>query len=222
MKDLFTQKLPYIYPTIVIAVHEDYERANNSIQYLLEGVVTALQARPVANQYMQINRTDLAQKPLLMQLLILMQDIVTKQQLGHSLQQLVWLSIAMHTAALLIVQDKKTHTNNVLMQFKMARFSASPRRKWLWQALPDIAQTEMSIERILSVFNSLLKQQQSALAALNNSQATHTEEVAKAESDTKAKLSQIDKIMTAYQHAHNLHAPKPKRKKPPKKIKLSL
>lgn len=205
--------------TIIIAVHEDYERADNSIEYLLETIVPLLQNEPVADQHMQINRTDLAQKPLMMQLLILMQDIVTKQQLGHSLQ-LIWLSIAMHTAALLIVQDKKTHTNNVLMQFKMARFSASSRRTWLWQALPDIAQTEMSIERILLVFNSLLEQQQCELAALNNSQATHTEEVATATSDTKAKLSQIDKIVTAYQHAHNLHAPKPKRKKPPKNNKV--
>lgn len=205
--------------TIVIAVHDSYEHNDNAIKYLLETVVQTLQDRPVADQYMQINRTDLAQKPLMMQLLILMQDIVTKQQLGHSLQ-LIWLSIAMHTAALLIVQDKKTHTNNVLMQFKMARFSASSRRTWLWQALPDIAQTEMSIEHILSVFNSLLEQQQCALAALNNSQATHTEEVAKAKSDAKAKLSQIDKITNAYQNAHVPQKPRPKRKKPPKNIKI--
>ena len=126
--------------TIVIAVQDSYELLDDSTEYLLKTIVALLQQRPVANQYMQINRTDLAKKPLMMQLLILMQNIVIKQQLGQSVQQLVWLSIAMHTAALLIVQDKKTHTNNVLMQFKMAQFSASPRRKWLWQALPDIAQ----------------------------------------------------------------------------------
>lgn len=222
--------------TIVIAVHEDYERADNSIEYLLETIVPLLQNEPVANQHMQINRTDLAQKPLMMQLLILMQDIVTKQQLGHSLQ-LIWLSIAMHTAALLIVQDKKTHTNNVLMQFKMARFSASSRRTWLWQALPDIAQTEISIKRILSEFNSLLEQKKSALEVLNNKQAAHTEEkkaskgksnenakytekIKKDKADAKAKLSQIEKITTAYQSAHALQKSKPKYKKPPKNIKI--
>ena len=206
--------------TIVIAVQDSYERPDDSTKYLLKTIVPLLQQRPVANQYMQINRTDLAQKPLMMQLLILMQNIVIKQQLGQSVQQLVWLSIAMHTAALLIVQDKKTHTNNVLMQFKMAQFSASPRRKWLWQALPDIAQTEMSIERILSVFDSLLEQQKIVLVMLTNSQATHIKDLAKDKSDLKAKLSQIDKITTAYQHAHDLHAPKPKRKKPPKNNKV--
>ena len=206
--------------TIVIAVQDSYERPDDSTKYLLKTIVPLLQQRPVANQYMQINRTDLAQKPLMMQLLILMQNIVIKQQLGQSVQQLVWLSIAMHTAALLIVQDKKTHTNNVLMQFKMAQFSASPRRKWLWQALPDIVQTEMSIERILSVFDSLLEQQKSVLVMLTNSQAAHTKDLAKDKSDLKAKLSQIDKITTAYQHAHDLHAPKPKRKKPPKNNKV--
>lgn len=206
--------------TIVIAVQDSYELLDDSTEYLLKTIVPLLQQRPVGNQYMQINRTDLAQKPLMMQLLILMQNIVIKQQLGQSVQQLVWLSIAMHTAALLIVQDKKTHTNNVLMQFKMAQFSASPRRKWLWQALPNIAQTEMSIERILSVFDSLLEQKNSALVMLSNSQAIHTKDLAKDKSDLKGKLSQIDKITTAYQHAHDLHAPKPKRKKPPKNNKV--
>ena len=93
--------------TIVIAVHDSYECPDDSVEDLLKTIVALLQQRPVANQYMQINRTDLAKKPLMMQLLILMQNIVIKQQLGQSVQQLVWLSIAMHTAALLIVQDKK-------------------------------------------------------------------------------------------------------------------
>ncbi|WP_352259754.1 hypothetical protein [Psychrobacter sp. TB55-MNA-CIBAN-0194] len=222
--DYLKSEEAFVYPeaiidaisTIIIAVHDSYKPSNNSIEPLLEMTVLILQDEPIASKYMQISRTHLAEKPLMMQLLILMQNIVTKQQLGHSLQHLVWLAIAMHTAALLIIQDKKTHTNNILMQFKMAQFSASSRRKWLWNALPDIFHTEMSIERILSVFNSLLDQQKSELVALINGQATHTEKVKKDKSDIKAKLSQIDKITTAYQHAHDLHAPKPERKKPPK------
>ncbi|MFZ3144094.1 hypothetical protein [Psychrobacter glacincola] len=225
--------------TIVSAMHYSYQSEENAIADLSKTIVQTLQERPVADQYMQINRTDLAQKPLIMQLLILMQDIVIKQQLGQSVQQLVWLSIAMHTAALLIVSGRKTdtETNNILMQFKMAQFSASSRRKWLWQALPNIAQTEISIKRILSEFNSLLEQQKSALEVLNDKQATHTEEkkastgksnendkhiekIKKDKADAKAKLSQIEKITTAYQNAHVLHKPRPKRKKPPKNIKI--
>ena len=205
--------------TILIAVHDSYKRPENSTKYLIETIAPLLQQRPVANQYMQINRTDLAQKPLMMQLLILMQDIVSRQRLNHS-SRLIWMAIALHTAALLMVPDRKTDTNNILMQFKMAQFSGAPRRTWLWQALPDIAQTEMSIERILLVFNGLLQKQQSALVALKNNPATDIEEVVKAKSDAKAKLSQIEKITTAYQNAHALRKPRPKRKKPPKHIKI--
>ena len=223
--------------TIVIAVHDSYKCADNSIKYLIETIVPLLQDEPVADRYMQINRTNLAQKPLIMQLLILMQDIVIKQQLGQSVQKLVWLSIAMHTAALLIVQGRKTDTDTILMQFKMAQFSASPRRTWLWQALPDMAHIEINIERILLVFNNLLEQQKSELATININQATHTKEkkvvkdksdehaklaekIKKDKSDLKAKLSQIEKITTAYQNAHTLQKPRPKRKKPPKHIKI--
>ena len=223
--------------TIVIAVHNSYERNDNAIKYLLENIVQTLQDRPVADQYMQINRTDLAQKPLIMQLLILMQDIVIKQHLGQSVQQLVWLSIAMHTAALLIVQGRKTDTDTILMQFKMAQFSASPRRTWIWDTLPGIAQTEINIEPVLSVFDGILKQQKSALDLLNNKQSIHIEEkkvtkdnsdekakhkdkIKKAKSDAKAKLSQIEKITTAYQNAHVLQKPRAQRKKPPKNIKI--
>ena len=223
--------------TIVIAVHNSYERNDNAIKYLLENIVQTLQDRPVADQYMQINRTDLAKTPLIMQLLILMQDIVIKQHLGQSVQQLVWLSIAMHTAALLIVQGRKTDTDTILMQFKMAQFSASPRRTWIWDALPGIAQTEINIEPVLSVFDGILKQQKSALDLLNNKQSIHIEEkkvtkdnsdekakhkdkIKKAKSDAKAKLSQIEKITTAYQNAHVLQKPRAQRKKPPKNIKI--
>ena len=222
--------------TIVIAVHDSYERNDNAIKYLSETVVKTLQQRPVADQYMQINRTDLAQKPLMMQLLILMQDIVSRQRLDHS-SRLIWLAIALHTATLLIVSDRRTDTdiNNILMQFKMAQFSASSRRIWLWPALPDIDQTEINVKRILSVFNSLLEQQKSALELLNNKQTTRIEEkkatkdksdkkdkdeAKREKSHQKAKLSQIDKITTAYQHAHVPQKPRPQRKKPPKNIKI--
>ncbi len=222
--------------TIVSAMHDSYQSEENAIADLSKKIVQTLQERPVADQYMQITRKALAEKPLIFQLLILMQDIVSRQRINHS-SRLIWLAIALHTAALLIVSNRKTDTDNILMQFKMAQFSASSRRKWLWQALPNIAQTEISTKRILSVFNSLLEQQKSALEVLNDKQANHTEEkkaskgksnenakltekIKKDKADEKAKLSQIEKITTAYQNAHVLQKPRPKRKKLPKNIKI--
>ena len=207
--------------TIVSAMHDSYQSEENMIEDLSKTIVRTLQERPVADQYMQITRKALAQKPLIFQLLILMQDIVSRQRLNHS-SRLIWIAIALHTATLLMVHDRKTDTNNILMQFKMAQFSAASRRVWLWPALPDIKHIGMSIERILSVFNSLFEQQKSALATTNINQTTHAEEkkVAKDKSDLKAKLSQIEKITTAYQNAHTLQKPRPKRKKPPKHIKI--
>ena len=205
--------------SIVCAVHDNYQCEENTIADLSKTIVQTLQERPVADQYMQITRKALAQKPLIFQLLILMQDIVRGQWLDHS-SRLIWLAIAMHTAMLLIMPNRKTDTKNILMQFKMAQFSSTPRRVWLWQALFDIEHIDMSFEGILSVFNNLLEQQQNALAAINNNQATHTEEAKKDKSDLKAKLSQIEKITTAYQNAHTLQKPRPKRKKPPKYIKI--
>ncbi|WP_201578642.1 hypothetical protein [Psychrobacter sp. Pi2-52] len=205
--------------TIIATVDGSYERDDDAIEYLSETVIQTLQKRPVDDQYMQINRKDLAQKPLMMQLLILMQDIVIKRQLGQAVQQLVWLSIAMHTAALLIFHNRKTDTDNILMQFKQAQFSSSVRRTWIWRELPDLPQMTISVEYISNTLNDLLKQKKS-------------EKVKKNESDEKAKLSQIEKITTAYQNAHTLRKPKPdrkktlrkprpKRKKPPKHIKIT-
>lgn len=214
----------FIYPeavleaicTIIVAVHNSYQANENTIEDFSITIVQALQDRPAAEQYMQINRTDLAQNPLMMQLLILMQDIVTKQQLDQSVQQLVWLSIAMHTAALLITLDRKTDTKNILMQFKMAQFSRSSRRTWIWRELPDLPQMTMSVESILTIFTVLLEQQKSAYELLNDQQATHAEEKKVA----KDKLSQVEKITTAYQNAHTLRKPRLKYKKPPKHIKI--
>ena len=193
--------------TIITTVDDSYERDENAIEYLSEIVVQTLQKRPVADQYMKINRKDLARKPLMMQLLILMQDIVIKRQLGQSVQQLVWLSIAMHTAALLIVHNRKTDTKDILMQFKQAQFSGSSRRTWIWRELPYLPQMTISVEYISTILNDLLEQKKS-------------KKVKKDDSDEKAKLNQIGKITTAYQNAHTLRKPRPKRKKPPKHIKI--
>ncbi|KRG35123.1 hypothetical protein AK822_10180 [Psychrobacter sp. P11F6] len=54
----------------------------------------------------------------------------------------------------------------------------------------------------------------------SDEKAKHKDKIKKAKSDAKAKLSQIEKIATAYQNAHVLQKPRAQRKKPPKNIKI--
>ncbi|WP_299331108.1 hypothetical protein [uncultured Psychrobacter sp.] len=165
---------------------------------------------------MTISRSELAKKPLIMQLLILMQHSINEHQHDYLQKRLIWLAIAMHTSVILMQHSTKQHTKNILMQFKQAQFSRSSRRTWIWRELPDLPQMTMSVESILTIFTVLLEQQKSAYELLNDQQATHAEEKKVA----KDKLSQIEKITTAYQHAHVPQKPKPKRKKLPKNIKV--
>ncbi|MGP5521295.1 hypothetical protein, partial [Psychrobacter namhaensis] len=173
---------------------------------------------PVPRLSMTISKSELAKKPLIMQLLILMQHSINERQHDYLQKRLIWLAIAMHTSVMLMQHSTKQHTKNILMQFKQAQFSGSSRRTWIWRELPDLPQMTISVEYISTILNDLLEQKKS-------------EKVKKDESDEKAKLSQIDKITTAYQNAHTLRKPRPernktlrkprpKRKKPPKHIKI--
>lgn len=222
---------------ITLAVHNSYKQPDDNTQNLLRLILQVLQRRPVPRLFMTISKSELAKKPLILQLLILMQHSINEHQNDYLQKRLIWLAIAMHTSILLTQHSTKQHTKNILMQFKQAQFSASLRRKWLWQALPDIAQTEIRTERVLSVLDSILEQKKSEFEFLDDKQATYTEEkkvtkdksnekakltekVKNNKTDAKAKLSQIEKITTAYQNAHALRKPRPKRKKPPKHIKI--
>ena len=129
---------------------------------------------------------------------------------------IIWLAIAMHTSVLLMQHSTKQHTKNILMQFKQAQFSSSPRRIWIWRELPDLPQMTMSVKTICTIFTDLLEQQKSTFELLSDKQAIHTKE----KKIAKDKLSQIEKITTAYKNAHALRKPRPKHKKPPKHIKI--
>ncbi|MEG9304880.1 hypothetical protein [Psychrobacter celer] len=201
---------------ITLAVHNSYSQPDDNPQNLIRLILQVLQRRPVPQLSMTISRSELAKKPLIMQLLILMQHSINEYQHDYLQKRLIWLAIAMHTSVILMQHSTKQHTKNILMQFKQAQFSRSSRRTWVWRELPDLPQMTMSVESILTIFTVLLEQQKSAYELLNDQQATHAEEKKVA----KDKLSQIEKITTAYQHAHVPQKPKPKRKKLPKNIKV--
>lgn len=173
---------------IVTAVHNGYHSTDN-IQVVLEVVIQTLRTRPVSYYDMKISKSALAKKPLIMQLLILMQDIVVKHQKQCLQQKLLWLAISMHTAVMLIHHNKKTHTNNILMQFKLAQFSESPKRTWIWNELAD--NPEMNIAHILSSLKGILEPLEREL-----------ESNIKKEAQITPLISQISKIIAAYQYAH--------------------
>tara|TARA_R110000765_G_scaffold175983_2_gene280973 strand:- start:761 stop:3247 length:2487 start_codon:yes stop_codon:yes gene_type:complete len=211
---------------IVIAVNDSYVYPDDSVQNLFERIVQILQKEPVARRYMETSKSALAQKPLMMQLLILMQNPINRVPHDFLRRNLIWLAIAMHTSVLLMPNGIKKHTDNILMQFKQAQFSSSIRRTWIWRELPDLSQMTISVEYISTLLNNLLEQKKSELEALTNNPISDSVKAKNEESIAKAKIGQIDKITIAYQHAYNLQAAKPKRKKPPKNnsikpIKLS-
>ena len=211
---------------IILAVNDSYIYPDDSVQNLFERIVQILQAEPVARYYMEISKSALAKKPLIMQLLILMQNPINRVHHDSLKNQLIWLAIAMHTSVLLMQHGIKKHTDNILMQFKQARFSGSSRRRWIWRELPDLPQMAISVEYISTLLNNLLEQKKSEFEALTNNPINDSVKAKSEKSILKAKLGQIDKITIAYQHAYNLQAAKPKRKKPPKNnsikpIKLS-
>ncbi|MGP5556187.1 hypothetical protein [Psychrobacter celer] len=224
----------FIYPkevlaaisAIVISVNDSYVYPDDSVQDLFECIVQILQTGPVARRYMETSKSALARKPLMMQLLILMQNPINRVPHDFLRKNLIWLAIAMHTSVLLMRHGIKKHTDNILMQFKQAQFSSSIRRTWIWRELPDLPQMTISVEYISTLLNNLLEQKKSEFEALTNNPISDSVKAKSEKSILKAKLGQIDKITIAYQHAYNLQAAKPKRKKPPKNnsikpIKLS-
>lgn len=108
----------FIYPkevlaaisAIVISVNDSYVYPDDSVQNLFECIVQILQTEPVARRYMETSKSALAQKPLMMQLLILMQNLVNKVAYDPLKKRLIWLAIAMHTSVLLMRHGiKKAH-----------------------------------------------------------------------------------------------------------------
>lgn len=174
---------------VVIAIQDSYHGTDGQ-DVLIETITQVLVLRPVVRYEMEISKSALAKKPLIMQLLVLMQDIVVKRQ-RNAQQKLLWLAIAMHTTVLLMHHNKKTHTNNMLMQFKLAQFSESTKRTWIWHELPDTL--TMSAKDILaSLENILVKLESRAEIEIDKLVLI------------KPWISQISKIINAYKEAHYL------------------
>lgn len=173
---------------IVMAVHNGYY-SSDSGAVLLDIIIQTLKTYPVLRHDMEISKSALAKKPLIMQLLILMQDIVIKHKNKRLQQKLLWLAISMHTAVLLMHHNKKTHTNNILMQFKLAQFSESPKRTWIWHPLAD--NPEINIAHILSSLKDILESLEQKLENDINKEVL-----------INPLMSQMSKIIAAYQDAH--------------------
>ncbi|MDY3305865.1 hypothetical protein [Psychrobacter sanguinis] len=209
---------------IIAIIHSSYECQTDPLQESISQIIQILQTRPVNHQDMEISKSALAKKPLLMQLIIQLQDIVIKQHHTRSSKQLIWLAIALHTSLLLTHLKVATHANNILMQFKLSQFSESPNRTWIWRSLPDVPSLNMNINDILSIFRTILDQQENSLSDLENRDAIDLLRSKENKSDVKARLSQIQKITLAYQNANFLKSKttNSKKSKAHKKIKTKI
>lgn len=174
---------------IVAVVQEGYCNADHQEQ-LINKVIKILHERPVAERDMHIGRSELSEKPLIMQVLILMQNIMYKRRQTVRLRQkLYWLAIALHTAVLLIYHGKKTHMHNILMQFKLAQFSKAATRTWIWRELPEIP--EQKVDNILISLQDVSKR-----LAIKYGDRTQKEFLKLPD------VRQINKIIASYQDAH--------------------
>lgn len=174
---------------IVAVVQEGYCNADHQEQ-LINKVIKILHERPVAERDMHIGRSELSEKPLIMQVLILMQNIMYKRRQTVRLRQkLYWLAIALHTAVLLMYHGKKTHMHNILMQFKLAQFSKAATRTWIWRELPEIP--EQKVDNILISLQDVSKR-----LAIKYGDRTQKEFLKLPD------VRQINKIIASYQDAH--------------------
>ena len=197
---------------IVTIIHSSYEEQEISI----EKILLALRNNTIPQYRLDITKSDLAKKPLAVQIFILMQRLYVYREKGWE-QQVLWLAITMHTAVLLKHHKKKTAYNNILMQFKLAVFFTTESRRWIWNELPDYQSSiqnsaSFGVENTLSTLAGLSERIEQELTDIRNITALG---LIKAEENKdkgkgkdkyedllKTKSSQIQKILTAYEQAH--------------------
>lgn len=202
---------------IVIIIQNSYDEydEDSTVQQILQ----IIQKNPVPSRYKETSKSGLAGKPLIVQLLALMQR-ANKQSRKHLNKQVLWLAIAMHAGVLLYYHDKKTLANTFLMQFKLAVFFTTSNRRWIWADLPDYdinneAKNKLSIEKVLSIFAEILDRIERELTAVANRSASDLIEK-NTDPHLSEKQSQMSKILTAYERAHY---PNVRKKRKPKKKK---
>lgn len=201
---------------IVTIIHSSYEEQEISI----EKILLALRNNAIPRYRLDITKSDLAKKPLVVQISILMQRLYVYREKDWE-QQVLWLAITMHTAVLLKHHKKKTAYNNILMQFKLAVFFTTESRRWIWNELLDYQSSiqnsaSFGVENTLSTLAGLSERIEQELTGIGNITAL---DLIKAEENKdkdkgegkdkdkyedllKTKSRQIQKILTAYEQAH--------------------
>lgn len=197
---------------IVTIIHSSYEEQKISI----EKILLTLRKSPIPRYRLDITKSDLAKRPLAVQIFILMQRLYGYKEKGWE-PQVLWLAITMHTAVLLKHHKKKIAYNNILMQFKLAVFFTTESRRWIWNELPDYQSSIQKsalfgVENTLSTLAGLSEHIEQELTDIGNITALDLikgEEnkdkdkgKGKYEDLLKTKSSQIQKILTAYEQAH--------------------
>lgn len=197
---------------ITLSVHFSYTDPSIATNSLIDIIVEQLKKRPVSNDDMQINKSALASKPRLMTLIMLMQDIVINKQYYQLKKQLIWLSIALHTSVLQIYYQSYSEKKDILMQFKLAQFSESANRAWIWDSLPGISELSMDTESILLILLGILEQKEDEVKSFENSDVISLIESENSRSPLNTRLGQIQKIHLAYQDVFFLIARRRKSK----------
>lgn len=198
---------------IVTFIHSSYE-LDSWTASSVEKILLILRKKPISDNDMDTSREGLAKKPLIIQILILMQ---TNYNHGFEYggKRIIWLAIAMHAAVLLKHYNKITESHNILMQFKLAVFFNTDYRRWIWNELPDLRHnTHIGIKEILLILTGILEQIDQELIEVANKSASASIKANKYEVLTKAKKAQIEKILTAYEQAHYPNARKYEKPKP--------
>lgn len=199
--------------TITLSVHSSYKDPDVSTENLIDSIVEQLKKRPVSNNDMQINKSTLANKPRLMTLIMLMQDMVIYKEYYRLKKQLIWLSIALHTSVLQMYYKSYSVKKDILMQFKLAQFSESANRAWIWESLPSTSELSMNTESILLVLSNILEQKEDEIKSFENSDAISLIESENSKSPLNIRLGQIQKIYLSYQDVFFLKASSKKLRK---------
>src|SRR5690606_27450092 len=153
---------------IVTIIHFSYEEQEISI----EKILLALRNNAIPRYRLDITKSDLAKKPLVVQISILMQRLYVYREKDWE-QQVLWLAITMHTAVLLKHHKKKTAYNNILMQFKLAVFFTTESRRWIWNELLDYQSSiqnsaSFGVENTLSTLAVLSERIEQELTGIGN------------------------------------------------------
>lgn len=155
---------------------------------------------PIAYEQLDISKSGLAAMPLIVQILALMQYL---QPYEKQHNQVFWLAIAMFTAVVTKHYDIKTAYSNILMQFKLAVFSKSPNRTWLWYDLMDLTTIDsISIECIHHNVAAIAKRMNHEIEEINHKNLIEAVAYAKQLKKLETRKSQIEKILYGFERAH--------------------